>query len=267
MVWIMCPGAAFLYGGSLRASYVLHTLMLCFCAAVVVVVQWVIFGYSITFAPDGTLPFGNFDWAFLQIVNCDPNGPYPKNIPQIVHALFQMMFALVTPTLIVGSIANRIRLFPWIVFVIVWTSLAYDPIARMLWGLTSRESISTVGWLRQNGSLDWAGGLVVHVNAGVAALVTAFMVKPSTRPAFPHNNMLITVLGVTLLWFGWMGFNSGSSLAANATAGMALLNTNIAAATGFLTALIMERFIPFLRYTSDEDGGNDDKKKEERRKT
>jgi Amt family ammonium transporter len=207
---------------------VLSTIMHSFFILALISVQWVLWGYSLAFAPGGNL-IGGIDWLALRGVGQEPNADYAATIPALSFMAFQMMFAIITPALISGAFAERKRFKAMAIFSLLWATLVYAPVAHWVWGLG--------GWLRTYGALDFAGGTVVHITAGVAALVAASML--GKRIGFgngspePHN-LTYTVLGAGLLWFGWFGFNGGSALGANGLAANALVVTNTAAAMGGL---------------------------------
>jgi Amt family ammonium transporter len=253
------PGLALFYGGLVRRKNVLSVLMQCFIITSVISIEWVAFGYSNAFGSShGILaPFiGGFDWAFLRGININDLSPYfishsqptgkiingaPEligTIPHIVFILFQCMFAVITPALIIGAFAERIKFRGFLIFTLLWAVFVYNPIAHWVW--------STDGWLAKLGALDFAGGTVVHINAGIAALVTAIMIGKrkyyDNRPLSPHNTPLV-VIGAALLWVGWFGFNAGSGLAADGLAGSAFLVTHIATAAAALSWVLLDWFI------------------------
>ncbi len=225
LVMLMTPGLAFFYGGLVRRKNVLSILMQCFTVLCLVSVQWVLVGYSLSFGPDVKGLIGNLSWAGLHGVGMEPNADYAATIPHQVFMMFQMMFAVITPALILGAFAERMKFGSFCVFVLLWATLVYDPVAHWVWGVG--------GVLRTMGALDFAGGTVVHINAGVAALVCALVLgRRQGYPArvSPPHNLPFAVLGAALLWFGWFGFNAGSALSANGLAGNAFMVTHIAAA-------------------------------------
>lgn len=228
------PGLAFFYGGLVRKKNVLSVLMQCGIALCVVSLQWVLFGYSLAFGP-GQGFWGGFSWAGLAGVGFEPYADYAATIPHQVFMAFQMMFAIITPALIIGAFAERMKFSAFIVFLLAWATLVYDPLCHWVWGLG--------GFLRNLGALDFAGGTVVHINAGVAAIVMALMLgkrKGYSGVPIPPHNLPFSVLGAGLLWFGWFGFNAGSALGANGLAGSAFVATNTAAAAAGLTWAIIE---------------------------
>ena len=230
------PGLAFFYGGLVRRKNVLSILMQCFIIMCVISLQWVLFGYSLSFAPDtGAGVIGSLKWAGLRFVGGQPNGDYAATIPHSVFMLFQCMFAVITPALMIGAFAERMKFSAFLVFTILWATLVYDPLAHWVWG--------TGGWMRNLGGLDFAGGIVVHASSGVSALVLCLLlgkrVGYQKTPFRPHN-LPFTVLGGALLWFGWFGFNAGSALAANDLAAIAFVTTHIATAAAGLTWALIE---------------------------
>jgi Amt family ammonium transporter len=221
LVMLMTPGLALFYGGMVRGKNVLSTFMHSFFAMGVMTLQWIFFGYSLAFAPDiGGGLLGGFDYVLLEGVSLEP-GPLAATIPHLAFMAFQMMFAIITPALISGAFAERLKFSSYAVFIVLWGTLVYDPICHWVWGPN--------GWLLQRGALDFAGGTVVHLSAGVSALVFALRLGKRVNPKPPHN-LPFTLLGAGLLWFGWFGFNAGSALTAGSKATLALVNTHIAAA-------------------------------------
>lgn len=229
------PGLAFFYGGLVRRKNVLSILMQCFIILCVISLQWMLFGYSLAFGPDFHGIIGNLSWAGLHGVGAAPNTNYAATIPHTVFMVFQMMFAVITPALIIGSYAERVKFPAFLMFTFLWATFVYDPLAHWVWG--------TGGWLKSLGALDFAGGIVVHVSSGISALVLAVMlgkrVGYNHRPIRPHN-LPFTVLGGALLWFGWFGFNAGSALAADGIAANAFMTTNTATAAAGLTWALIE---------------------------
>ena len=208
LVFVMTPGLAFFYGGLVRRKNVLSILMQCFIIMCVISLQWVLYGYSLAFGPDtGWGLIGGLQWVGLNGVGGAPNGDYAATIPHLVFMIFQAMFAIITPALIIGAFAERVKFSSFLVMTILWATLVYDPLAHWVWGMG--------GWMRKLGALDFAGGIVVHVSSGISALVMAIMLGKrigyANEPFRPHN-LPFTVLGGALLWFGWFGFNAGSAL-------------------------------------------------------
>ncbi len=232
LVMLMTPGLALFYGGLVRRKNVLSTIMHSFFMLALVSVIWVLWGYSLAFGPDagGLGIIGTLQWAGLEGVTGAPSDVYATTVPHLAFMSFQMMFAIITPALITGAFAERKRFKAFVLFSVGWATLVYAPIAHWVW--------SPDGWLYSLGVLDFAGGTVVHLSSGVAALVAALMVgrrmglvEPATEP----HDVPMTVLGAGLLWFGWFGFNAGSALGANGIAAVALVTTNTAAAMAALT--------------------------------
>ena len=229
------PGLAFFYGGLVRKKNVLSILMQCFMLMCLISLQWVLIGYSLSFGPDIGGWIGSLKWAGLNLVGLDPNPDYAATIPHQAFMIFQMMFAVITPALILGAFAERMRFSAFCVFMLLWATIVYDPLAHWVWGVG--------GFIRQMGALDFAGGTVVHINAGIAALVCALVLgKRQGYPdrMSPPHNLPFAVLGAALLWFGWFGLNSGSALAANGLAASAFVVTHVAAAMAGLTWAVMD---------------------------
>lgn len=234
LVMLMTPGLAFFYGGMVRRKNILGILMQCFTILCVLSLQWVLFGYSLAFAP-GEGFWGGFGWAGLNGVGLEPYADYSATIPHQAFMIFQAMFAIITPALIIGAFAERMKFSSFLLFTILWATLVYDPVCHWVWAIG--------GWLRNSGALDFAGGTVVHINAGIAALVTAIVIgkrKGYDNKPMPIHNLPFTVLGAALLWFGWFGFNAGSALAANGLAVNAFVVTNTAAAAAGLSWALLE---------------------------
>jgi Amt family ammonium transporter len=238
LVLLMTPGLGFFYGGMVRGRNVLNTLMLSFVTLAVVGVQWVLVGYSLAFAPGaGPLaPYiGSLQWVGLQGVGPAPEPAYAASIPHLAYMAFQATFAIITPAIISGAVVERIHFRAYAAFTALWATLVYAPIAHWVWGVG--------GWLRGLGALDFAGGTVVHVAAGVSALVAAAVVGSRSRPAPVASQgyqVPFVLLGAALLWFGWFGFNGGSALEANGIAALAVATTNAAAAAGALSWMLLE---------------------------
>ena len=229
------PGLAFFYGGLVRRKNVLSILMQCFIIVCVISLQWVLFGYSLAFGPDFHGIIGNLDWAGLKGVGAAPNPDYAATIPHSVFMIFQAMFAIITPALIIGAYAERVKFPAFLLFTLLWATFVYDPLAHWVWGKG--------GWLKAMGGLDFAGGIVVHVSSGISALILALLlgkrVGYNHKPIRPHN-LPFTVLGAALLWFGWFGFNAGSALAADGLAANAFVTTHTATAAAGLTWALIE---------------------------
>lgn len=234
LVMLMTPGLAFFYGGMVRRKNVLSILMQCFIILCVLSLQWVLFGYSLSFHP-GTGFWGGFGWAGLNGVGLEPYADYAATIPHQAFMIFQGMFAIITPALIIGAFAERMKFSAFLIFTLLWATLVYDPVCHWVWGIG--------GWIRNMGALDFAGGTVVHINAGIAALMTALVIgrrKNLDKSVPSPHNLPFVVLGTALLWFGWFGFNAGSALAANGIAVNAFVVTNTAAATAGLSWALIE---------------------------
>ena len=233
LVMLMTPGLAFFYGGMVRRKNVLSVLMQCFIALCLLSLHWMLFGYSLSFAPGGVF-WGGFKWFGLSGVGAQPYAAYSATIPHQAFMAFQMMFAVITPALIIGAFAERMRFSAFLVFILLWATFVYDPLCHWVWG--------EGGWLKNLGVLDFAGGIVVHTSAGIAALVTTiFMGKRKNLEHTPSpHNLPFVVLGTSLLWFGWFGFNAGSALAANGLAVNAFVVTNAAAAAAGLSWALLE---------------------------
>jgi Amt family ammonium transporter len=229
------PGLALFYGGLVRRKNVLSTMMQSFFMLCLISVQWVLWGYSLSFGPDIGHVIGSLSWFGLHNVTMAPNPDYASTIPHLLFVTFQMMFAVITPALITGAFAERMKFTAFALFSLLWATFVYDPVCHWVWGAG--------GWLKLLGVQDFAGGIVVHVTSGVSALVCALML--GKRKGYPHepippHNMTYTLLGAALLWFGWFGFNAGSALAANELAVSAFLVTNTAAAVAALTWMAIE---------------------------
>ncbi len=230
LVMLMTPGVGFFYGGLVRRKNFISMIMLSFVAFALVSIQWVLIGYSLAFGPDIGGFIGDLSYVGLNGVGMDP-GSYSPLIPGLLFMIFQLVFATVTMAIITSGIAERVKFSSYIIFALLWTTIVYDPLAHWVWG---------GGWAAQFGSLDFAGGTVVHISSGFAALAIAFVI--GKRAGFGQymmepNNIPMTILGAALLWFGWFGFNAGSALAANGLAASAFVVTNIAAATAGLAWL------------------------------
>ena len=228
------PGLALFYGGSVRSKNVLGTIMHSAIILCMVSLIWILFGYSLAFGPDKGGIIGGLEWIGLNGVGSDPHPTYGPTIPHQVFMLFQLMFAAITPALITGAFAERMRFSALLLFAALWSVVIYTPVAHWIWG---------GGWLGKMGALDFAGGAVVHISSGVSALICALVMGQrkgyGTEYMAPHN-LPFTLLGTGLLWFGWFGFNAGSALGANGVAGSAFLATHTAAATAALVWMWME---------------------------
>ena len=231
LVLLMTPGLAFFYGGLVRRKNATATIMYSFMTIGLVGVVWVLWGYSLAFGPDlfGWGLIGNLEWFGMTKVAADAAGPYSSAIPHQAFMIFQAMFAIITPALITGAFADRMKFSAFVIFIVLWVTIVYAPLAHWVWG---------GGWLGSLGALDFAGGTVVHINAGVAALAAAIIIGKRIgfgQQAMPPHNVPMIVLGAALLWFGWFGFNAGSALAADGIAVNAFVVTNVATATAVLT--------------------------------
>jgi Amt family ammonium transporter len=228
LVMLMTPALGFFYGGLVRRKNVLATIMHSFFILCLISVQWVLWGYTLAFGPDHGGIIGGLDWLTLKGVGQEP-GPYAATVPHQAFMVFQMMFAVITPALITGAFAERKRFKAFVIFTLLWATFVYDPIAHWVWG---------GGWLGQLGALDFAGGTVVHITSGVSALVAALVLGRRVgygREALEPHDATMTVLGASLLWFGWFGFNAGSAITAGGLASNAFVVTNTAAAMAALT--------------------------------
>lgn len=234
LVLLMVPGVGFFYCGMVRKKNVLSILTQSFVIIAVVTLQWVLIGYSLSFGPDIGGVIGDLSWAGLKGVGMNPSPDYATTIPHLTFMVFQGMFAIITPALIIGAFTDRMKFSTLISFTLLWTTLIYDPLVHWVWG--------TGGWLAGMGVLDFAGGIVVHVSAGISALVAAILIGKriglNGTLMLPHN-ITLTVLGAAMLWFGWFGFNAGSALGANGLAAHAFVVTNIAGAAGALSWMLV----------------------------
>jgi len=233
LVLVMLPGLALFYGGMVRSKNVLSTSMHTFAAMAIIGVQWVAFGYSLAFGGEGSL-IGGFDNLFLKGITQES---LTGTIPTYVFVMFQGMFAIITPALISGAVAERMKFSTYCVFILLWSTLVYDPLCHWVWG--------PGGWLAAAGALDFAGGTVVHLSSGVSALMIALIL--GKRIGYPHermtpHNLPMTLLGAGLLWFGWFGFNAGSALSSGSSAALAFTTTQTAAAAGALSWMLAEWF-------------------------
>ena len=226
LVFIMVPGLAFFYAGLVRGKNALSTLMQSFIALAIVGLSWILWGYSLAFGPDIGGFIGNLQWAGLHGVSATEAGPYADTIPHQAFMVFQAKFAIITPALIAGAFAERIKFSTFVIFIVAWSTIVYPPLAHWMWG--------SGGWLGEMGALDFAGGSVVHISSGAAALAAAIIfgrrLGLGQADMNPHNVPFV-VLGASLLWFGWFGFNAGSSLSSMAAATSAFVVTHASAAT------------------------------------
>ncbi|MFI7278290.1 ammonium transporter [Streptomyces sp. NPDC049879] len=231
MVMLMTPGLAFFYGGMVRVKSALNMLMMSFISLGIVSVLWVLYGFSLTFSETSTSPIlGNLDFIGFQDITVDQG-------ELLAFAVFQLMFAILTPALMSGALADRVKFSGWVLFVFLWVTVVYFPVAHWVWAVDQ-------GWLFNQGVIDFAGGTAVHINAGAGGLAAALVVGKrigfKKDPMRPHNLPMV-LLGAALLWFGWFGFNAGSALSPNGTAAMMALNTQLATGAAVLGWLIYER--------------------------
>lgn len=229
------PGLALFYGGMVRQKNALGTLMQSFIILALISIQWVLWGYTLAFGPDKGGIIGGLEWFGLRGVGPEPNADYAATIPHTAFMLFQMMFAVITPALITGAFAERKKFSTFLVFILLWATFVYDPLAHWVWGVG--------GWLKNLGALDFAGGTVVHISSGISALAAAIVIgkrKGYGHQPMPPHNLPLTVMGASLLWFGWFGFNAGSALAANGLAAHAFMTTNTATAAAALGWMFTE---------------------------
>jgi Amt family ammonium transporter len=235
LVLIMTPGLALFYGGMVRTKNVLSTLMQSFFIIGLISVQWVLWGYTLSFGPDINHFIGSLAWFGLNDVGQTANADYAATIPHLAFMIFQAMFAVITPALITGSFAERMRFPAFAIFVLLWATFVYDPLAHWVWGVG--------GWMRDLGILDFAGGTVVHISSGISGLVVALFIGKrkgyGTEIMLPHH-LPMTLIGASLLWFGWFGFNAGSALSANGLAASAFVVTHIAAAAATVSWVLIE---------------------------
>jgi Amt family ammonium transporter len=229
------PGLALFYGGMVRSKNALGTIMQSFIILCLISVQWVLWGYSLAFGPDKGHIIGGLEWLGLNGVGLDPNADYGATVPHQAFMIFQMMFAVITPALITGAFAERMKFSSFLVFTLLWATIIYDPLAHWVWAVG--------GWVRNLGALDFAGGTVVHISSGFSALACAFVLRQRLGYGKEHmapHNLPMTVLGASLLWFGWFGFNAGSAVASGALATSAFVVTNTATATAALAWMVAE---------------------------
>ena len=238
LVLFMTPGLALFYGGMVKRKNVLSTIMASFFIAGLASVLWVLIGYSLSFGKDMGGIIGNFDWAFFNGVSGAPNADYAPTIPHTLFAAFQMMFAIITPALITGSLVERMKFSALFVFIGIWSVVVYYPMAHMVWGVG--------GFIRNLGAIDFAGGNVVHISSGVSALVAAIFLgkrKGHGKVAEQPHNIPLVFIGAAILWFGWFGFNAGSALGSSSLAVHALMTTNTSAAAALLSWMLVEKIM------------------------
>lgn len=236
LVLLMTPGLALFYGGMVRSKNVLGTIMQSLFMISLISLEWVYIGYSMSFGPDIGGFIGSLEWFALNGVTNAPSPDYASTIPQTVFMIYQCMFAVITPALITGAFAERVRFGPFIIFSVLWSIFVYNPVCHWIWG--------SGGWLGAMGVMDFAGGLVVHLTCGVAALAGVMVIGPRRgygRSSFMPHNLPMTVLGTGLLWFGWFGFNGGSALAADEVAATAFVATHLAGMAGMAMWVVMEK--------------------------
>ncbi|RGH93765.1 ammonium transporter [Ruminococcus sp. AM27-11LB] len=234
LVFFMTPGLAFFYGGLVRRKNVCNTMMACVAIMGLSVLLWTMFGYSLSFGGNHAGIIGDFRWVFLNDVGWEA-GPYADTIPHLVFAAFQMMFAMITPALITGAVVGRMRFKALFAFIVLWSFLVYYPMAHMVWG--------EGGFLAAIGSVDFAGGNVVHISSGVSALVLATYLgrrKGYEKTSYRIHNIPFVVLGASLLWFGWFGFNAGSALAADGLAAHAFMTSAISSAAALVSWMLID---------------------------
>jgi Amt family ammonium transporter len=235
LVMLMTPGLALFYGGMVRNKNVLGTLMQNFIILGIITLEWVLWGYSMSFGPDHGGIIGGFEWFGLKGVGMNPNPDYGSTVPHVAFMIFQCMFAIITPALITGAFAERVKFISFLIFTILWATFVYNPLCHWVWG--------TGGWMGGMGALDFAGGTVVHISSGTAALAAAIIIGRrkgyGTTPYIPHN-LPMTITGAALLWFGWFGFNAGSALACNGLAANAFVVTHISSALAALSWTAIE---------------------------
>lgn len=236
LVLLMTPGLALFYGGMVRSKNVLGTIMQSLFMIALISLEWVYVGYSMSFGPDVGGFIGSLEWFALNGVTSAPSSVYASTIPQTVFMIYQCMFAVITPALITGAFAERVRFGPFIIFSVLWSIFVYNPVCHWIWG--------SGGWLGAMGVMDFAGGLVVHLTCGVAALAGVIVIGPRRgygRASFMPHNLPMTVLGTGILWFGWFGFNGGSALAVDEVAATAFVATHLAGMAGMAMWVLMEK--------------------------
>ena len=229
------PGLALFYGGLVRKKNVLSILMQCFMITCLISIQWVLWGYSLSFGPDLHGIIGNLDWAGLKGVGLAPHPAYAATIPHQAFMVFQMMFAVITPAVVIGAFAERMKFLPFMLFILLWATFIYDPVCHWVWGVN--------GFMKQMGVLDFAGGTVVEINSGLSALAAALVLGRRTgypNKMSPPHNLPFSVAGAGLLWVGWFGFNAGSALGANGLAAGAFVATHVASAMAGLAWAAMD---------------------------
>lgn len=235
LVMLMTPGLALFYGGLVRSKNVLGTIMHSFIILGIITLEWVLWGYSMSFGPDHGGIIGGLSWFGLKDVGMTPSPDYGTTIPHLAFMIFQCMFAVITPALITGAIAERMKFSAFLLFTLMWATLVYNPLCHWVWGMG--------GWIGNLGALDFAGGTVVHISSGISALAAALIIGKrlgyGSTAYIPHN-LPMTITGAGLLWFGWFGFNAGSALACNGLAANAFVVTHVASALGALSWMFLE---------------------------
>jgi Amt family ammonium transporter len=237
LVMLMTPGLALFYGGMVRGKNVLGTIMQSFIILAVITIEWVLWGYSLSFGPDHGGIIGGLEWFGLNGIGISPSPTYGPTIPHLAFMIFQCMFAVITPALITGAFAERMKFTAFLAFTLLWATFVYNPLAHWVWGAG--------GWMGRMGALDFAGGTVVHISSGLSALAAALVVGRRLgygHAAYIPHNLPMTITGAALLWFGWFGFNAGSALAANGLAASAFVVTHIASSVAAFSWLVVEWF-------------------------
>ncbi len=235
LVMLMTPGLALFYGGMARSKNVLGTIMQSFIILGVITLEWVLWGYSMAFGPDHGGIIGGLDWFGLKNVGMDPSADYGSTVPHLAFMIFQCMFAVITPALITGAFAERMKFSAFLLFTILWATLVYNPLCHWVWAVG--------GWMGGMGALDFAGGTVVHISSGISALAAAIIIGKRVgygSTAYIPHNLPMTITGAALLWFGWFGFNAGSALACNGLAANAFVVTHVASAAAALSWISVE---------------------------
>jgi Amt family ammonium transporter len=235
LVMLMTPALALFYGGMVRNKNVLGTIMHSFILLGIITLEWVLWGYSMSFGPDHGSVIGGLEWFGLNNVGMEPSPDYGSTIPHLAFMIFQCMFAIITPALITGAFAERLKFTAFLLFALLWATFVYNPLCHWVWGVG--------GWIGRMGALDFAGGTVVHISSGISALAAALIIGRrlgyGSTAYIPHN-LPMTITGAALLWFGWFGFNAGSALACNGLAANAFVVTHIASAVAALSWMFFE---------------------------
>jgi len=235
LVMLMTPGLALFYGGMVRRKNVLGTLMQSFMVLGIITLEWVLWGYSMAFGPDYGGVIGGLEWFALSGVGTSPSPDYGSTVPHLAFMIFQCMFAVITPALVTGAFAERMKFSAFLLFILAWATFVYNPLCHWVWGVG--------GWMGRMGAMDFAGGTVVHISSGVSALAAALFVGKrlgyGTAAFIPHN-LPMTITGAALLWFGWFGFNAGSALASNGLAANAFVVTHIASSAAAVSWVLVE---------------------------